>query len=39
VTHYTRASLIASLVHHGFEVLDVRYVGACEMIFRARRRA
>jgi len=39
VTHYTRASLAASLMRHGFEVLDVRYVGGCEMIFRARRRA
>ena len=39
VTHYTRASLAASLARHGFEVLDVRYVGGCEMIFRARRRA
>ena len=39
VTHYTRAGLTASLTRHGFEVLDVRYVGACEMIFRARRRA
>jgi dolichol-phosphate mannosyltransferase len=39
VTHYTRASLAASLARHGFDVLDVRYVGGCEMIFRARRRA
>src|SRR5437879_523515 len=39
VTHYTRASLAASLARHGFEALDVRYVGGCEMIFRARRRA
>jgi dolichol-phosphate mannosyltransferase len=39
ITHYTRASLTASLIRHGFEVLDVRYVGGCEMIFRARRRA
>jgi SAM-dependent methyltransferase len=39
ITHYTRASLSDSLARHGFEVLDVRYVGACEMIFRARRRA
>jgi len=39
VTHYTRASLTTSLVHHGFEVLDVRYVGGCEMIVHARRRA
>ena len=38
VTHYTRASLSASLARHGFDVLDVRYVGGCEMIFRARRR-
>jgi len=39
VTHYTRARLAASLARHGFDVLDVRYVGACEMIFHARRRA
>jgi dolichol-phosphate mannosyltransferase len=38
ITHYTRASLTASLARHGFEVLDVRYVGGCEMIVRARRR-
>jgi dolichol-phosphate mannosyltransferase len=37
VTHYTRTGLAASLARHGFEVLDVRYVGGCEMIFRARR--
>ena len=39
ITHYTRAGLSASLARHGFDVLDVRYVGGCEMIFRARRRA
>jgi dolichol-phosphate mannosyltransferase len=38
VTHYTRAGLAASLARHGFAVLDVRYVGGSEMIFRARRR-
>jgi dolichol-phosphate mannosyltransferase len=38
VTHYTRAGLAASLARHGFAVRDVRYVGGCEMIFRARRR-
>lgn len=38
VTRYTRATLAASLAHHGFEVLEVRYVGGCEMIVRARRR-
>ena len=38
VTHYTRAGLASSLARHGFEVLDVRYVGGCEMIFLARRR-
>jgi dolichol-phosphate mannosyltransferase len=38
VTHYTRATLAASVARHGFDVLDVRYVGGCEMIFRARRR-
>jgi dolichol-phosphate mannosyltransferase len=39
VTHYTRAGLAASLARHGFDVADCRYVGGCEMIFRARRRA
>lgn len=39
VTHYTRATLAASLARHGFEALECRYVGGCEMIFRARRRA
>jgi dolichol-phosphate mannosyltransferase len=38
VTHYTHASLAASLERHGFEALECRYVGGCEMIFRARRR-
>jgi dolichol-phosphate mannosyltransferase len=38
VTHYTRASLAESLGRHGFDVQDVRYVGGCEMILRARRR-
>ncbi len=39
ITHYTRAMLAASLARHGFDVRDVRYVGGCEMIVRARRRA
>lgn len=39
ITHYTRATLAASLARHGFDVLECRYVGGCEMIFRARRRA
>jgi dolichol-phosphate mannosyltransferase len=38
ISHFTRASLDASLTRHGFDVLDVRYVGGCEMIFHARRR-
>jgi dolichol-phosphate mannosyltransferase len=38
ITHLTRATLAESLRRHGFDVLDVRYVGGCEMIFRARRR-
>jgi dolichol-phosphate mannosyltransferase len=38
ITHYTHAGLAASLTRHGFEAAECRYVGGCEMIFRARRR-
>jgi len=37
ITHFTRRTLHHRLVESGFEVLDCRYVGYCEMIFRARR--
>jgi glycosyltransferase involved in cell wall biosynthesis/predicted SAM-dependent methyltransferase len=39
VTHFTRASLAAALRALDFEILDCRYVGGCEMIFKARKRA
>ncbi len=37
ITHYTRRSLAARLAAAGFEVLECRYVGWCEMIFKARK--
>jgi SAM-dependent methyltransferase len=37
VTHFTRAGLAARLRAAGYEILDCRYVGFCEMIFKARR--
>ena len=39
VTHFTREGLAASLRALGFDILDCRYVGGCEMIFKARKRA
>jgi SAM-dependent methyltransferase len=39
ITHYTRDSLAARLGHHGYTIESVRYVGFCEMIFRARKAA
>lgn len=38
VTHLTRDELERRLDAHAFDVLDLRYVGFCEMIFKARRR-
>jgi dolichol-phosphate mannosyltransferase len=38
VTHFTRRSLAERLAAAGFEVLEYRYVGWCEMIFKARKR-
>jgi hypothetical protein len=38
ITHFTRRTLHQRLVESGFEVLDCRYVGYCEMIFKARKR-
>jgi dolichol-phosphate mannosyltransferase len=37
ITHFTRQSLLARLRGLGFEVLDCRYVGFCEMIIKARK--
>jgi ubiquinone/menaquinone biosynthesis C-methylase UbiE len=37
ITHYTRAGLTARLQAAGYEVLECRYVGFCEMIFKARK--
>jgi dolichol-phosphate mannosyltransferase len=35
IQHYTRATLTERLRAHGFAIQEVRYVGFCEMIFRA----
>jgi dolichol-phosphate mannosyltransferase len=37
ITHYTNAGLRKRLENSGFEILDCRYVGYCEMIFKARK--
>jgi len=37
ITHFTRQSLTERLENGGYSVEDLRYVGFCEMIFRARR--
>lgn len=37
ITHFTRETLAARLRQYGYEVLDCRYVGFCEMIFKARK--
>lgn len=37
ITHFTREELAKRLHAAGYEVLDCRYVGFCEMIFRARK--
>jgi SAM-dependent methyltransferase len=37
ITHYTREELSARLRAAGYEVSDCRYVGLCEMIFKARK--
>jgi SAM-dependent methyltransferase len=39
VTHFTHASLAGALRRLGFEILECRYVGGCEMIFKARKPA
>jgi hypothetical protein len=38
-THFTYAGLRARLEAAGYEILDCRYVGRCEMIFKARKPA
>jgi dolichol-phosphate mannosyltransferase len=35
ITHFSRASLAARLADFGYAVQELRYVGYCEMIFRA----
>jgi dolichol-phosphate mannosyltransferase len=37
ITHFTQATLAERLTAAGFAILDCRYVGGCEMIFKARR--
>ncbi len=37
ITHFTREGLKAELESLGFEVLACRYVGFCEMVFKARK--
>lgn len=39
ITHYTRRSLAALMIARGFELLDCKYVGFSEMIFKARKPA
>lgn len=39
ITHYTYTGLRKRLVERGFEILDCKYVGFCEMIFNARKPA
>jgi dolichol-phosphate mannosyltransferase len=38
ITRFTRRTLAERLRREGFEVLECRYVGSCEMIFKARKR-
>ena len=37
ITNFTRRELAARLLATGYEILDCRYVGFCEMIFKARK--
>ena len=37
ITHYTREDVMRRLRAAGYEILDCRYVGFCEMIFKARK--
>ena len=38
ITRFTRATLAERVTRLGFEILDCRYVGGCEMILKARKR-
>lgn len=38
ITHYTRRELEGLLSSFGFDILECRYVGFCEMIFKAKKR-
>jgi hypothetical protein len=37
ITHFTRASLSQRLTVCGYTIEDLKYVGFCEMIFRAQK--
>ena len=37
ITHYTHRGLAARLRAAGYDVVECRYVGSCEMIFKARK--
>jgi hypothetical protein len=37
ITHFTRQGLRDRLQAAGYEILECRYVGFCEMIFKARK--
>lgn len=37
ITHYTRKSLIELMKHHGFEILDWKYVGYSEITVKGRK--
>lgn len=37
ITHFTKATLAARLRQYGYEILECRYVGKCEMVFKARK--
>ncbi len=39
ITHFTREEVARRLRAAGYEILDCRYVGFCEMIFKARKPA
>jgi len=38
ITHFTRRTLSERLVAAGYQILDCRYVGYCEMIFKATKK-
>ena len=37
ITHYTQAGVTQRLVSHGYTIQGLRYVGFCEMIFKAKK--